>query len=303
MQASILNNPRPSSGYNAVLGNIPASAPPSATQLAQLTPSVQNNVKEPMVNAVASYPILAQPYSNNMERYLHPGDLVFVYTKESAGNAGRERRGKPCVVANLPILNTILAGACECTNAEWQKPENWRWLGVMRNDMQLSEGALGVNHRYQKYRRLLNVDVRGATRVFNYWANARAGETVALRFVRCKRDGNYDNRDDNINAAVYNQNKEYDRSEGNKVPKQDFYWQCLPDSFAADGGANELENIYDMSNGGPHPADRAHTIHVGYCFQNIGRAEQVNDRATVVAASNFQDDRFRLPVIPMFIRT
>jgi hypothetical protein len=74
-----------------------------------MTPSVNNNVKEVMTNAVATYPIFAKPYKNHYERYLHPGDLIFVYTSDSAGTAGIDRRGKPCIVANLPLLNHFLS--------------------------------------------------------------------------------------------------------------------------------------------------------------------------------------------------
>ena len=69
MQQSMLTNPQPSNGINAVLGNIPASSAPSTGGFASMVPSVHNNVKEPMVNAVASYPVLVQPYMNGMERY------------------------------------------------------------------------------------------------------------------------------------------------------------------------------------------------------------------------------------------
>ena len=165
----MLTNPRPSAGINAVLGNIPASNPPPAGSLASMTPSVSNNVKEPMVNAVASYPVLVQPYRNRMERYLHPGDLIFTYCGTAPSNGGTMRRGKPTVVANLPILNYILAGNLKTEKGQnlYDNPNDWNFLGVMRNDMQLSQGAQGTNHRNRPYRRMINV-TRGATRCFNY---------------------------------------------------------------------------------------------------------------------------------------
>ena len=44
-------------------------------------------------------------------------------------------------------------------------------------------------------------------------------------------------------------------------------------------------------------------IKVGYCFQHIGKKEQVYNRATILAATTLNNDRFRLPLIPIFIRT
>lgn len=301
MQAGILNNPRPSSGYNAVLGNIPASGPPSAGALASMTPSVSNNVKEPMVNAIASYPILVQPYSNHMERYLHPGDLLFVYVGAASATSGTMRRGKPVIVANLPILNHILAGNLQDSQGrpQYDNPWEWKWIGVMRNDMQLSGGAPGVNHRYTVHRRLINVDVRGATRMFNYWSDAKIGEQVGLRVVQCRRKKPMRAANDvPMNAAQHFRDN---------TANNDFetYWQILPAQLDDVRSVSDNENLMSIYENPKDIADDDYNayIDIGYCFQHLGRAETVNDRAAVIAASNFQDDRFRLPVIPMFIRT
>ena len=42
---------------------------------------------------------------------------------------------------------------------------------------------------------------------------------------------------------------------------------------------------------------------VGWCFQNIGSAERVSSATAVMAACNFQEDRFKLPLFNLFVRT
>ena len=308
-----LGNPRPSSGYNAVLGNIPASAPPSVGSLASMTPSVSNNVKEVMTNAVATYPVFAKPYKMHYEQYLHPGDLIFVYVHDTAATAGVERRGKPCVVANLPLLNHFLSLATEkAYTAEgipkgFTNANHWEWLGVMRNDMQVSGGAPGVGRicRKPQYQRLLNVDVRGATRTFNYWANAKSGDTLFLKKVKLNRRTLATGDIENAMKSIKTDKDELVTQLVPTVMKPNLYDVVDSDfknnsvfntakGMGLDQEALTTDERDDEANAG---------IKIGYCFQHIGTGERVYDRAAVLAALNFQDDRFKLPVIPMFIRT
>ena len=341
----MLSNPRPSQGYNAVLGNIPASSAPPQGALASMNPSVRNNVKEPMVNAVASYPILVQPWSNNMERYLHPGDLIFVYinAKDSTNN-GAPRRGQPTVVANLPILNFLMS--CDTGNHAFQKfadPCCWHFFGVMRNDMQMNQGELGINHRYKRYRRLINVDVRGATRCFNYWGDADQGRFAYLHWVwMLRRGARNENGEELLHAEevhklekakneavdayvqrnggrlrVSRDQAERDLRDGNRNALQseieaseNFYGryvqqllpavharECHP-NFALMSKQADYQEIFDAARN-----PRVTHFPVGWCFQHVGAAERVSSMSCVIAASNFQEDRFKLPLFNLFIRT
>ena len=338
MDLSMLTNPRPSQGYNAVLGNIPASSAPPQGTLAGLRPSVQNNVKEPMVNPVASYPILVKPYSNNMERYLHPGDLIFVYTNENdqTNNHSAVRRGQPVPVANLPMLNFLMAS----TDDHFEKFRNrccWQFLGVMRNDMQLSKGDLGMNNRYKTYRRLINVDVRGATRCFNYWANADQGNFAELAWTYMKRRGPGQNtghallnsedlrdlkrlgaeieadiakeRATNVpplarDVAIANLRGEQTFRDKETRFNGRYVQQLVPSSYPYEAhplyiGAGQSETSLEQR------ADDRQTpfaFRVGWCFQNVGAAERVNSATAVLSACTFQEDRFKLPLFNVFLR-
>ena len=63
-----LANPAPNPGQNAVMGNITPSSAPAAGALGMMNPSVQNNVKETMVNAYATYPFVARKWTNGFEK-------------------------------------------------------------------------------------------------------------------------------------------------------------------------------------------------------------------------------------------
>lgn len=300
----MLTNPRPSSGINAILGNIPASNPPAPGSLASMVPSVSNNVKEPMVNAVASYPVLVQPYKNGMERYLHPGDLIFTYCGNGPANGGNMRRGKPTVVANLPMLNYILAGnlSTEQGVALYDDPQDWNFLGVMRNDMQMSGGALGVNHRYRPYRRMINVDVRGSTRCFNYWHTAHAGKRVGLVFMQMRVVGRVNGSEKSTHDMELCQDQTPYRPRMNaKV-----CYQCVPAGLpdrSVLASRNDLMEI-DLYNGVKLVSyENARDIDVGFCFEHLGNAQLVNEGSAIIAACNYQEDRFKLPLIPLFLRT
>ena len=311
MDPRILTNPAPSNGIDPRLGNLPASAPPSVGQLASMTPSVSNNVKEPMVNATASYPIFVKPYKNHMERHLHPGDLIWVFTGNSAGNAGASRRGKPCIVANLPILNYFLqeGDTDEHKNvkaSEFSDMNNWEWLGVMRNDMQLDGGDPGVGRgsRNPKYQRLINVDVRGATRCFNYWSTAHAGETLYLKIVQRQQKGFIEPASAGGSAFDTGAFTEDDSTPLKAravipVPLNGKTYR-MDDNITVSNKYDDSE--YDLHSTGWLPRHDG-LIKIGYCFQHLGNKERVYDRAAVLAATSFQDDRFRLPTIPIFIRT
>ena len=291
----MLMNPAPSSGYNAVLGNIPPSSAPAQGMLAAMNPSVHNNVKEPMVNAVATYPLLVAPWHEGLERYLHAGDLIFVCTAENNVHAGIPRRGKPAVVANLPILNYIMSSDNPKYKQFQGKPHCWSLFGIMRNDMQLDRGDPGMNGRNKQYRRLINVDVRGATRCFNYWGDAEQGNHVYLKWEQVPRM-NADNIDESREAYV------------GRNDATTHKWQLMPSVDSTHHHVKNVTDVYRPADNDAYqkykPTSSTHCdIHVGWCFQHVGAAERISSLSAAAAACRFHDDRFRLPMVHLFRRT
>ena len=45
-----------------------------------------------------------------------------------------------------------------------------------------------------------------------------------------------------------------------------------------------------------------HMVVVGFVFQHIGKGEECNNRAAVRRATQLNSERFKLPVIPAFVR-
>ena len=331
MNPSILANPAPSNGLNTVLGNIPASAPPSAGALAVLTPSVHNSVKEPMINPVASYPVIARPYRNGWEQMFHAGDLIFVNTdkKNQQSFGSYHKRFPQLCLANLPLLNYFLRNENN-VDESLQDIRNWKFLGVMRNDMQMDGDALytsNASKKNQKAIRLLNVDVRGCSRVFNYWQTAQAGSTLYLAGV------DVDMRNVNGNSGVANLDSARDAhmrykreiaALENAQPRNDaaidaykqkhVRYQVFP--FADTAATDKDVGLFDMDKAPNHENDESFLqrsvyatggsgfqVCVGWCFQYLGPAERSLHNSAVYHATQFFDDRFKLPTIPIFTRT
>jgi len=189
MNTSILSNPKPDDGYNAIMGALAPHAAPAEGTLGGTTPSVHNRVKQTFINPVASYPFIARKWLCGWEQSFHPGDLMFVFT----GRRHDERENDPheksvhtrrhTLLANLPVLNTVMSST-DSTYEHLQYPESWNFIGVMRNSSAASnEQPQGRHHRGGNALvpdRIINIDVRGSTRMFNYWEGARAGAHLWL---------------------------------------------------------------------------------------------------------------------------
>ena len=182
MNTGFLSNPAPSNGYDAVLGAMQAQAAPSEGSLGNFNPSVHNNVKSTFINPVATYPFLVAPWKHRYELGFHEGDLMFIYTGTNRKNASN----RTVVLANLPTLNGIMARGIESEFGTREEIPNWQFIGVMRNSA-VAAGQRGSHlnsngrgGRRQSAERIINIDVRGATRMFNYWANASPGQHLHL---------------------------------------------------------------------------------------------------------------------------
>lgn len=330
MNTGMLSNPAPSSGLNTVLGNIPASSAPARGALASLNPSIRNNVKEPFVNPVASYPIVVRPYSSGWEHMLHPGDVIFVNSHVRSDRAGElHQRFKPQTVANLPLVNYFLRQKGPHKEPELHKPENWRYLGIMRNDMQMT-GTDGYRNtagsREQHAQRMINVDVRGSSRVFNYWAGARVGDNLYLKSVKVDMrtipeqgynttqnvqfaNKTYAKELEALTLAVKNATEENraELQERLDTHKSNVCVQILPYILSRQHNTLHTQALNTQSQQKPFinskPLDSASPlVPVGWCFQHLGPAEESDQNSAIWNATQFYDDRFKLPTIPFFVR-
>lgn len=158
-----------SSAVRADYGSKPAV---SALQ----NPTLHNNVPESMVNSTARAPLFVRPFHRGFEKGYSEGDLLFV-------KRGDERAvGQHHVVANLCVLNYLLRTE---TNSNKQLKyssieaiqEDWNYFGILNNDMDTGS----------KWQRLLNVNVRGRSRVARLWqpvrGNLRRGDVLWIGFV------------------------------------------------------------------------------------------------------------------------
>jgi hypothetical protein len=147
---------------------------------------------------------------------------------------------------------------------------------------------------------LINIDVRGATRTFNYWANAKSGDTLFIKRVQLNRHSLENGQIENASAADMNNDRDPVTQLVPSVMKPNLF-DAVDSNFKINSVFNPTEQEGLTTTQDDIEANTG--IKIGYCFQHIGSGERVYDRAAVLAALNFQDDRFRLPVIPMFIRT
>ena len=81
MNTSILSNPSPNNGYNAILGAFAAQPAPPEGTLGGTNPSVHNNVKQTFVNPVATYPFICRKWSERYETHFHErrSDIYFYW--------------------------------------------------------------------------------------------------------------------------------------------------------------------------------------------------------------------------------
>ena len=144
---------------------------------ALMNPTLHNNVPESMVNSTARAPLFVRPFQRGFEKGYSEGDILFV-------KRGDERAaGQHHVVANLPVLNYMLRTEINpLTNKLKYKTiaeihNDWNYFGILNNDMDTGS----------KWQRLLNVNVRGRSRVARLWqpvrGNLRKGDVLWIGFV------------------------------------------------------------------------------------------------------------------------
>ena len=345
MDTSILSNPAPSNGYNAVLGAMAAQAAPAEGTLGGFNPSVQNRVKQTFVNPVATYPFLVKPWRDRWEMGFHEGDLMFIFHGDKAASDS----SKMVVLANLPTLNHIMTLTTDDTFASYREKKNWSFIGVMRNSAVASNRMGGGSHRNSLPRggnqrpaeRIINIDVRGSSRMFNYWENAMPGQRLHLVW-RQVRLGTYSNHVQGPNGAgpsskvvgwrlIAGNILEYANADGatiktltaagyNKLPAPSHrdYADTVGHKRQAPRSPFDATTWQLLPYSGTE-ADYTHAtiwwnqqivpnlrmhrpITVGFVFQGIGAGERSDHTVAIRKATQLAEDRFKLPMIHCFVR-
>ena len=190
LSSGLLRNPAPASGQSAPFQAKPGagprrtggSGPPSFQEL--LNPNLHNAARSGLGQGVVSYPFLTRPFRSG-GGIPKEGEPVFTI-RQSASKAG-----SGFLITALPMtyLNTKLYEAAAMASAAdpsiggnnlataldkintYDGDGTLSFLGVMRNE------AIAPS-RHQK---LINVDIRGRSRIRNYWnKDIRSGTKLYL---------------------------------------------------------------------------------------------------------------------------
>ena len=132
---------------------------PSVNALAR--PTLHNSVPESMVNSTASVPLFVKPYEKGFEKGYSEGDILFV----KRGEQHRDSRHNE--VANLPVLNHMLRTKMQEVEGKQERVyknlktvlKHYNYFGILNTDMDTGS----------KWQRLLNINVRGRSRVARLW--------------------------------------------------------------------------------------------------------------------------------------
>lgn len=218
---AFLSNPAP--GRGDVSSNPPFSFTSSVgikrdysslpTVNALQNPSLHNRVPSQMANGTARAPIFVRPFSREFEKRYKEGDLLFVQRDERVSN------GNQNIVFNLPVLNYMLrTQESSPGNLMYEDRDGSSGLdriirgrnavnffGILNNDMDTGS----------KWQRLLNVNVRGRSRVARLWnpslnkGSLKRGDIVYIGFFRstAKADSTKRFEDPNGNAYAFDESK------------------------------------------------------------------------------------------------
>ena len=192
-----LSNPIPSLGDSAPFARVTPENPPRPRSDMSIpgAPTLHNVVEYQQTNPTFNAMLPVRKYSNGIEKYITEGDLIWVNAKGTSKIQHSSRR-PPSVVANLQMMNTLLARAPENAPYNLRTPSDWTFFGVMQSEMQLNGGTLRPNTVRSGTDKVLSVQVRGrSVRVKNYWPNSSALDSVGFivgRVRAAERESNTD---------------------------------------------------------------------------------------------------------------
>lgn len=149
-------------------------------------PTLHNNVPETMVNSTARAPLFVRPFTRGFEKEYSEGDILFVQRGDERA-AQTMNHGSHNVVANIPVLNHLLRTSLVGGNGDDAEQlkfdtvekvlDNFNYFGIMNNDMDTGS----------KWQRLLNINVRGRSRVARMWkppeGRLKRGDQLWLAFL------------------------------------------------------------------------------------------------------------------------
>ena len=151
--------------------------------------------------------------------------------------------------------------------------------------------------------RIINIDVRGATRMFNYWQNARAGSHLWLAWRELHMDRYYSWKADSMATGRPKRPRE---GEQQNIPENVHApcWQLLP-MAGYTPEENEQSDYrplkvwwaeqYLMSRRYKRP------ICAGWVFQGVGTGEVSNNAVAIRKATQISENRFKLPMVNAFL--
>ena len=339
-------------GITAAFSPTPGNPPGQVTPMAPVGVAAPGAApamakKEPMCNAVCSYPLFARPWREGYEKHLAPFAALFIDCSSKDVARGVNNSHQSYRIMNLPLLNTFLAKHVfkkrfhkDKTNAIVRDNAaanaaidelvaNLCFIGTHRNDMQLSGGKPGHSHggRTSAYRRLINIDCRGASRVRNLWPEARQGDRLAFVLVECPATASH------VNSQLPTDSHRVRLGEsGNSVELQRMKAQLryMRTHGFADSACDQMVAAIDEQanferaeeshvvlqckpvgcRDGGNPGDtylEAHetlrrVIDVGFVYEHVPRAFSPSIGAAKAAMTTFSGND-ALPVISVFIRT
>ena len=150
-------------------------------------PTLHNSVPETMVNSTARAPIFVRPFTRGFEKEYSEGDVLFVQRGDERASQ-LSSHGSHNVVANIPVLNHLLrttlvgGNGADAEQLKYDTIEkvldNFNYFGILNNDMDTGS----------KWQRLLNVNVRGRSRVARMWkppeGRLKRGDQLWLAFMK-----------------------------------------------------------------------------------------------------------------------
>lgn len=217
---AFLSNPTP--GRGDVSSNPPFSFASSVgikrnygslpTVNALQNPSLHNRVPDVMVNGTARAPIFVRPFNREYEKRYKEGDLLFVQRDE------RVAHGNQNIILNLPVLNYMLRTQKDANGdlIYEERANNTGLLNIIKGRQAINFFGIYNNDMDtgSKWQRLLNVNVRGRSRVARLWnpslnkGSLKRGDILYIGFFPTTvGDGSKRFEDPNGNGYAFDESK------------------------------------------------------------------------------------------------
>lgn len=221
-------------------------------------PTLHNSVPEQMVNSTARAPLFVRPFTRGYEKGYSEGDVLFVKKDERSS-------GQHHVVANIPVLNYLLRTEIDPVGKTLKYKtirdilSDWNYFGILNNDMDTGS----------KWQRLLNINVRGRSRVARLWqprsGHLRRGDCLWLGFLKKQSGDKIKSIPDPLGTRL-----PLDRGTSyyEVVPLMD----CCPE-FKTSEFKLPVGIVSQVTLKKPHPSSLAGALHVSETSKSLERIE------------------------------